>query len=112
MALPVEIVTRTVTYGPETDFQGNSITGSLTFTPSEDITWVAAGQGLHVKPITVNLNSSGSGSIDLICTDQTGFRNANGQNITNWFYTVTADGWCPRINPQIRCPQWCRIVGP
>lgn len=91
MALPVEIVTRTVTYGPETDFQGNAVTGTLTFVPSEDITWVAAGQGLHVKPITVGLNSSGSGSVDLICTDQAGFRNANGQTITNWYYTVSAD---------------------
>lgn len=91
MAIPAEVVLRTVTYGPETDFEGNPVTGTLTFTPSEDITWVANGQGFHVRAITVSLNSSGAGSKDLICTDQAGFRNAAGQTITNWYYEVRAD---------------------
>lgn len=91
MAIPAEVLMRTVTYGPETDFEGNSITGTLTFTPSEPITWVASGQGFHVRPITIALNVSGSGSKDLICTDQAGFRDADGQTITNWHYIVTAN---------------------
>lgn len=90
MALPPEIIRRTVTYGPETDFLGNPVTGTVVFTPSQDLTWTATGQGLHVNPITVTLDSTGSGSVSLICTDQTGFADASGNAVTNWTYTRTA----------------------
>lgn len=107
MALPPAIVRRTVTYGPETDYQGNAVTGTITFTPLQTLTWRDTGQGLHIAPIKVDLDITGAGAVSLVCTDQPGLYNAAGEQVTNWAYSVrlelrTSDGSNPITSPPAR----------
>lgn len=86
MALPAGIQTCEVRFGAFTDFQGNPVSGSVTFTPSRSLIWVATGVPILSSSMKVDLDSSGSGSINLPYTDQPGFSNGAGQTVVNWTY--------------------------
>ena len=43
MALPAGVATVTVNIGPEGDFLGDAVAGTVTFTPSRSIVWSATG---------------------------------------------------------------------
>lgn len=87
MPLPGGVVTRTVQFGPATDFWGATLTdGVVTFYPTEDL--VYSGTPLLVKPLRVPLNGSGIATATLVCTDQSGFTNGRGDSVVNWRWRV------------------------
>lgn len=87
MPLPGGVVTRTVQFGPATDFWGATLTdGVVTFLPDRNL--VYSGTPLLVTTERVKLNGSGIASATLICTDQSGFTDGAGNAITNWRWRV------------------------
>lgn len=82
MPVPGNLTTITVT-GTYVDFNGNPMTGAVTFTPSADLVDAGASEFLSPGPITLQLDSSGHFSTTLICTDNTNLQPPG------WVYIVT-----------------------
>lgn len=86
MALPVGVITATVTWGELMNYAGIPFTdATVTIGASADITWAATGTALFRS----NLTGTGNpGSMVLPATDQPGFV-AGGVPVTGWSYTAT-----------------------
>jgi lysophospholipase L1-like esterase len=93
VALPVGVLTATVTIGPELDDAGlpygDEIESVFSFVSSTPKVWSATSTPITPRPIQVPLDATGSGSIVLAATDQPGFTDGAGNSVTNWTYTVT-----------------------
>lgn len=83
MALPVSVQTVTVHFGPFLDFLGAPLTGATTFEPSTAVRHEATGTPILSKPITVEWDADGMGTVILPATDSTGL------NVTGFTYRVT-----------------------
>lgn len=83
MALPPVIQTVTVNFGPMLDFQGQPLRGSTTFEPSTPIMAVATGTPILNRPITVEWDVDGMGSVILPASDSVGI------NVSGFTYRVT-----------------------
>jgi hypothetical protein len=88
VSLPVGVVSKTVEFGPFTDFWGAPLAGSVSFTPSRSLVWSATGQPLYGTTKTVPLDGAGSGTVSLLATDQEGFQDGAGNAVANWTYTA------------------------
>lgn len=88
MALPVGIITGTVTWGELMNYAGIPLTSAtVTIGASADITWSATGTALFAS----NLTATGvTGSMVLPATDQPGFV-AGGVPVKDWSYTATIE---------------------
>lgn len=86
MALPPDVITAELTYGPLTDFVGDDAPAtSVTITADADLVWAETGQPLLRSPLPIPPGLSGS--IELPATDQPGFITADGV-VTGWTYTA------------------------
>lgn len=83
MALPPSISTVTVNFGPFLDFEGAALAGSTTFEPSTAIRHEATGTPILNKPITVEWDADGMGTVVLPASD------SEGLNVTGFTYRVT-----------------------
>lgn len=87
MALPEGVETRIVSFGPALDPWGATLTeGTVTFVPTTNL--VYDGTPILIVPLRVELDGSGTAQATLICTDQEGFTDENGQPIVNWPWRV------------------------
>ena len=82
MALPPAVQLVTVNFGPFIDFLGNPLRGSTTFMPSTPVRHDPTGTPILNKPITVDWNPSGMGSVVLPATDSVEL------NVTGFTYFV------------------------
>lgn len=92
MPLPTGVVTCALTFGVDTDFGGNPVSVEVTVTPSTDLVWKATGQRIVGKnfPQVATASAGFPGSISMPVVDQGGMADGQGNDITSWFYTVTA----------------------
>ena len=81
MPLPSNVTTRTVT-GTYVDFAGVAMSGSVTFTPPDELIDSAASVFLSAGPIVCELDQNGHFSVVLPCTD-------NPSIGVGWVYLVT-----------------------
>lgn len=92
MALPPQIQTVTVSFGPFVDFQGIPLAGSTRFTPSTPVNHAATGTPILNRPINVVWNEDGRGVLVLPATDSVGL------DVTGFTYRVQhtfSDGSVP-----------------
>jgi hypothetical protein len=90
MALPAGITTATVTFGSPVTFAGdNSVTTTVTITPSTNITHAATGVPIVAFTETVAAASGAAGQIALPHVDQNGFVDQSGAAYKMWYYTAT-----------------------
>lgn len=88
MALPPEIITARVDFGPFIDDAGVPYQGSATFSSSGQKVWAATGTPIIPRPIAVPLDADGKGSIELPVNDQAGYTDGQGRAVTGWTYSV------------------------
>lgn len=88
MALPAGITTATVLFGKDFDVLGGGNDVTLRITPSHTLIWEATGDRLTAFDVAVSAESDTVGTFELPHTDQTGFINEAGTEITDWWYTI------------------------
>lgn len=88
MALPAGITTATVLFGKDFDVLGGGNDVTLRITPSHTLIWEATGDRLTAFDVAVSAESDTVGTFELPHTDQAGFINEAGAEITDWWYTI------------------------
>lgn len=89
MALPAGVTTATLTYGQTVDFTGTELSIELVIVPSIPLTWKATGVRLETFGIEREAAPGVAGSIPLPHTDQVGFADDTGADVTNWHYIAS-----------------------
>lgn len=74
--------------GPASKYNDAGVSLSATIIPSVSTVELATGEAYTLHPITVEAAAGEIVSVDLLHTDQPGFVNGGGEEITNWHYKV------------------------
>lgn len=91
MALPPEIITAQVNFGPFVDDHGVPYEGSVTFSSSAQKIWQATGTPIMPRPVKFPLDPDGMGVVRLPVNDQPGYVNHLGEGIVGWTYSASIE---------------------